>query len=43
MSSGQVFTSGRNRELIEAVTSEDLMNAAREIFSPEKTSRLIFQ
>ena len=42
MSYGQVFTSGRNRELIEAVTSEDLMNAAREIFSPEKTSRLIF-
>jgi len=42
MAYGRISTNERNRELIEAVTSEEIMEAARAIFSKERTSRLIF-
>lgn len=42
MSLGSIFTDRQNREAIEAVTSEDIRDAAVRIFNPESTSSLIF-
>lgn len=42
MSLGNIFTDRQNREAIEAVTSEDIRDAAVRIFNPESTSSLIF-
>ena len=39
---GKVTSSGLNRELVEQVTSEELMAVARRIFGDGKLSRLIF-
>lgn len=39
---GKISSGKENRELVEAVTSEDLMMTARSIFNPEKLSRLIY-
>ncbi len=42
MSLGTIFTDKQNREAIEAVTSEEIRNAALKIFAPESTCSLIF-
>lgn len=42
ISYGKIFTDKQNREAIEAVTSEAIRDAAVRIFSPERTSSLIF-
>lgn len=42
ISYGKIFTDKQNREAIEAVTSEAIRDAAVMIFSPERTSSLIF-
>ncbi len=42
MSLGTIFTDRQNREAIEAVTSEEIRNAAAKIFDPESTCSLIF-
>lgn len=39
---GRVSSDAKNREKIEAITSEDIREAACRIFSPDKLSRLIF-
>ena len=42
MSLGTIFTDKQNRDAIEAVTSEEIRNAALKIFAPESTCSLIF-
>ena len=42
MSLGTIFTDKQNREAIEAVTSEEIRNAALKIFARESTCSLIF-
>ena len=42
MSLGTIFTDRQNRDAIEAVTAEEIRDAARRIFNPESTSSLIF-
>lgn len=42
VSYGTIFTDRQNREAIEAVTSEEVRDAAGSIFTPERTSSLIF-
>lgn len=42
ISYGKIFTDKQNREAIEAITSEAIRDAAVRIFSPERTSSLIF-
>jgi len=39
---GRVSTAEHNRELVEQVSAEDLMNAAKAIFAEDKLSKLIF-
>ncbi len=42
MSLGTIFTDKQNRDAIEAVTSEEIRNAALKVFAPESTCSLIF-
>lgn len=42
MAYGRISSGKENRELVEAVTAEELMMMARNIFNPEKLSRLIY-
>ena len=42
MSLGTIFTDKQNLDAIEAVTSEEIRNAALKIFAPESTCSLIF-
>lgn len=42
MSLGTIFTDRQNRDAIEAVTAEEIRDAAVRIFNPESTSSLIF-
>lgn len=42
MSLGGIFTDRENREAIEAVTAEEIRDAAVRIFNPESTSSLIY-
>lgn len=42
MSLGGIFTDRQNREAIEAVTAEEIRDAAVRIFNPESTSSLIY-
>ena len=42
ISYGKIFTDKQNLDAIEAVTAEDIRNAAVRIFDPESTSSLIF-
>lgn len=42
MSLGTIFTDNQNRDAIEAVTAEEIRDAAVSIFNPESTSSLIF-
>ena len=42
MSLGGIFTDKQNREAIEAVTAEEIRDAAVRIFNPESTSSLIY-
>lgn len=42
MSLGTIFTDKQNRDAIEAVTTEEIRNAALKIFDPESTCSLIF-
>ena len=42
MSLGTIFTDKQNRDAIEAVTSEEIRNAALKIFDPESSCSLIF-
>ena len=42
VSFGTVSTDSQNREAIEAITPEKLLQAAQDIFNPETTSSLIF-
>ncbi len=39
---GKISTGKENRELVEAITAEDIREMARTIFNPEKLSRLIY-
>lgn len=39
---GQISSSTQNKEKIEGITSEDIQEMARKLFSPEKLSRLTF-
>lgn len=39
---GKISTGKENRELVEAITTEDIREMARTIFNPEKLSRLIY-
>ena len=42
MAYGKINSGKENKELIEAITAEDLRQMAQEIFSPERLSRLIY-
>jgi predicted Zn-dependent peptidase len=42
MAYGKINSGKENRELIEAITAEDLCRMAQEIFNPDRLSRLIY-